>query len=197
MEQQNLTPTPAHAWKGKVEVEGTDLALPSGNVARVKPLSPQAFLASGMIPDPISAMIKKAIASKQGLPPSAMKDLADDPKQLAAAMELFDRVLAYVTVEPRILMPPPCSECGEYAITDKHQQMQAEGFHPYNEGEREPGVLYSDMVEMDDKVFVFQWVLGGTRDIERFRVEQRERMESVHDSPSLARPAKRTTRRKK
>ena len=43
--------TSARSWKKSTPSQGSELTLPSENVALVRPLSPQAFLAGGFIPD--------------------------------------------------------------------------------------------------------------------------------------------------
>jgi hypothetical protein len=184
----NLTPTPASEWGSKVAVAGTDLRLPSDNVARVRNLSPQAFLASGMIPDPLFKIIQDAIASGKGLPPSTMKKLSDDKASLIDTLMMFDRVLCFCVIEPQIKMPPPCSDCGEY-FTDKHSSD-----HDYREGARDPEVLYADQVVMDDKVFIFQWALGGVKDLQSFREEQASLVASIPDGQGVQRSPKRSGR---
>lgn len=192
--------TSAREWKGKVQVEGQDLPLPSGNVALVRQLEPTAFLNSGMIPDPLTSLIRKAIHTKQGLNPKDLEKIADDPKQLSAALELFDRVLSYCVVEPHVEMPPTCDvdvngePCGQYANTDIHQKPASSGHHAYHEGPRDPDVLYADQVVMDDKVFIFQWVLGGTHDLAKFRAELTRGVESVSDGQAVPGKAKRPAR---
>lgn len=179
----NLTPTPVAEWKGKVEIEGSDLPLPSGNVARVKRLSPEAFLASGMIPDPLSAIVTKAINSKKGMPPGKeLEQLTKDPKKIQSALQLFDRVTAHCVVLPNIMMPPTCDNCGQYFNVDtRHTDEGAPNYHPYNEGARDPNTLYADQVDLQDKIFIFQWAMGGTTDLERFREEQQRTVESLSD----------------
>lgn len=192
----STTPTPVTQWKGRIEVEGSDLQLPSENVARVKQISPQAFITSGLLPDPLSNIVRKAINSKQGLKPADMKKVSDDPEMLGAALELFDRVLAFVMVEPRVSMPPTC-ECGVYYNVDaRHKDQSLPNYHEYNEQPRDPQVLYADQVAMDDKVFIFNWCLGGTRDLEKFRSEQQAVVESVSDGEDVQVPAKRSSRRR-
>lgn len=190
-QQQPLSPTPAAQWKGKVEVEGTDLVLPSENVARVRQISPQAFITSGIIPDPLTGLIRQAIHSKQGLPPSKLEKMTEDPEQLVAAMEMFDRVLVYVVIEPTVQMPPVCSECGEYDTKMTH----GSSTHIYREGPRDPEVLYADMVDMEDKIFIFQWCLGGTRDLEQFREQLRTGVGALSDSKVVQGKTKRPARR--
>jgi hypothetical protein len=181
MEQQ-VSPTPASQWKSKAKPEGQDLPLPSENVARVRTLSPQAFLSSGMIPQPLMPMVQKAIHTKKGLNPKDLeKQLAgDDPAMLGTALELFDRVLTHCVIEPPIEMPPPCSECNKYANTPEHKDREVAEYHRYNEGERNPEVLYADQIDMEDKMFIFQWALGGTHNVSGF-LQQLEG--SVEDSP--------------
>lgn len=196
MEQQALVPTPATQWKGKIQLEGVDLPLPSTNVARVKQISPQAFITSGLIPDPLTAMVTKAIRERKGFKPDDMTKFAEDPKMFSSAMELFDRVLSYVMVEPRIFMPPPCdtaltreTKCGEYANVPIHEDKGLAGYHEYHEGPRDPEVLYADQVELDDKIFIFNWCLGGTRDLQKFRGELDERMAALSDGEDVPVPA--------
>lgn len=166
------------AWKGRRSATAGPLDLPSGNTALVKPLDPAAFLTSGWIPNPLMDIIRKAITAKKGLPPKAMAQIADDNVMLGSTLLLFDRVLTNVVVEPEIIMPPPCDveidgrECGEYATEPVHQNPTESGHHAYSEGARDEDAFYADEVDMGDKVFIFQWCLGGTRDLEKFRREQ-------------------------
>lgn len=176
-------PTPAAEWKGKVEVDGTDLLLPSRNVARVKRLSPEAFLASGMIPDPLTAIVTKAINSKKGMAPAKeLADMTKDPKKIQSALQLFDRVTAHCVVLPDVQMPPTCVVCKQYYNVDlRHSDEGAPNYHPYKEGDRDPAVLYADQVELEDKTFIFQWSLGGTTDLTEFREEQQRTVGSLSD----------------
>jgi hypothetical protein len=168
---ENLTPTPASQWKGN-NVEGSDLLLPSGNVARVRQVSPQTFLTGGILPDPLSAIISETVRSKKGLPPEKIKEMQEDPEILSSSLELFDRVLAYVMVMPVVLMPPTCTECKEYYnVDDRHSNVNNPEYHSYTEGQRRTDVLYADAVDMADKVFIFKHVMTGVRDLENFRSE--------------------------
>jgi hypothetical protein len=180
----------AKSWKSK-QKRGADLELPSGNVALVKPLKPEAFLQGGLIPDPLGQLVSKAINSKKGLPPTAMKDIADDPAKLAAAMEMFDRVLTYVVVEPEVRMPPLCvvdvdgEPCGKVATDAVHFDTHKSGHHRCEEAEREEDVLYADIVDMEDKMFIFNWCVGGTKDIASFRDELASNVGAVSADQAL------------
>lgn len=182
--------TPASQWKGKVKVEGSPLPLPSENVALVRQISPQAFLASGLIPDPLRPIVTTAINSKQGLRPKDTKKMMDDPKLLGAAMELMDRTVCYVVVEPEIVMPPKCTECGEYANNETHNRESANFGHRYNEGPRDPNLLYADQVDLMDKQFVFQYCMGGVKDLEPFREELATTVGGLQAGQGVQDPAK-------
>lgn len=189
------TPTPASQWKKKIDDQGTALVLPSGNTALCKQISPLAFVTGGMIPDPLSNLITQAINEKRGVNPAKLKALSENSTDIVAALEMFDRVLTNVVIEPPIEMPPTCAVtvdeglCGEYANTPVHKDTHKSGHHAYREGRRDPNVLYADIVDMDDKMFIFQWALGGTRDLERFREQQQERVESLSDGQDVPSPA--------
>jgi hypothetical protein len=191
--------TSAREWKGRIEVEGTELLLPSDNTALVRQISPTAFLQSGFMPDPLTAIVRQAINTKQGLPPKAMKDLSEDPEKIGAAMETFDRVLTFVVIEPIISMPPACDieikgeTCGQYVNADVHKDPAKSGKHQYHEGKRNPDILYADQVDMADKMFIFQWALGGTRDIAKFREQQQQSVDNVSDGKAVRRTSKRTS----
>lgn len=205
MEQQ--APTPASQWQNKVQVEGTDLPLPSGNVARIRQIAPTAFISSGLIPDPLSQIVRQAINTKKGLNPKQMEQISEDPEKLTAALELFDRVLAFVAVEPVITMPPTCvhnlsedgsEPCGTYhnAKDGRHRDTEAKNYHAYREGPRDPNVLYTDQVDWNDKVFIFQWCLGGTKDLEQFRQQLESGVVALSDRQDVQGKAKRSPRRK-
>ena len=190
----------AKSWKSKSK-QGADLELPSGNVALVKPLKPEAFLQGGMIPDPLSGMVSKAINSKKGLPPSAVADIANDPTKIAAAMEMFDRVLCYVVVEPAVVMAPTCIElvdgepCGLALVDTVHFDASNPKQHKAIEPERNEDLLYADMVDMEDKMFIFNWCVGGTKDVAGFRDELASSVGTVPHDKALPRKAKQSARR--
>jgi len=198
--------TTAREWKGRIQTEGSELDLPSGNTALVRQISPTAFLNSGFLPDPLTAIVRQAINTKQGMKPQAIKGITEDPAQIGAAMETFDRVMTYVVIEPTVSMPPACdvparsmdndvpdSVCGLYVNAEVHKDPMKSGSHQYHEAERDPDILYADQVDMDDKLFIFQWALGGTRDLERFREQQQKSVGDLSDKQAVRRTSKRTS----
>lgn len=192
--------TKARQWKGKKATGNVELELPSGNTCLLRRLQPEAFLTSGLIPDSLTAMVQTAIKTKKGLPPNAMKQIADDPKKLRQALQMTDEVVCYVVVEPECLMPPKCSHemaggrlCDEYVDTDdkRHEDKAHPDFHHFVEGERDDDTLYADEVSLEDKQFIFQFAVGGTADVERFREELSRNVGNVPNGKGNKNKAKR------
>jgi hypothetical protein len=197
--------TPVREWKKSSKAGKLDLALPSGNVALVRRLQPEAFLASGLIPDTLSDMVHKAIKTKKGLPPDAQKQIAEDPKKLVQALQMMDEVVCYVVVEPEVKMPPKCGVimsgerlCDEYVETEdkRHTDPNNPDHHVFMEDARDEDTLYADEVSLEDKNFIFQFSLGGTADLERFRQEQRTGVANLSNRKAVPGKAKRSPRRK-
>ena len=181
-----LEPTSADAWVSKtVGGDDEDIRLPSGNVARVRRVGPEAFLTQDLMPDTITPIVEKAIKSKKGLRPQQQADMVRDPKQLGAMMEMLDRTLVYAVVEPRVVMPPTCifdyreSDGESDPICGKLNNAEHPDDHDFVEGERDPDLLYADKVDLDDKMFILNFVAGGSRDLERFRREHRAGVASL------------------
>lgn len=151
--------TSAKEWKTS---KATDLKLPSGNVALVRNPGIQHFLRIGIIPDPMMAMVQKMIAGKQKeFDPS---EFIKDEDSLLTTFELFDKVLVEVVIEPKVVMPPKKQE------------------------DRDDETLYADDVDFEDKVFIFQFAVGGTKDLEEYLQRQKQAVDAVQSGEGVDGP---------
>jgi hypothetical protein len=143
-------------WKRS---KGEDLELPSGNIALVKRPGMLEFIKKGIVPDTLMPTVDEAVRKGKGLPPNQATDLLKDPAKLAAMEEMTDRVLCAVVVDP--------------AVTFHKRQVEGneDEWEDIPEEDRDENLLYSDEVDLEDKMFIFQYAVGGTRDLERFREE--------------------------
>jgi len=93
--------TSGREWRRRRE-EGTLVQLPSGNVARLRPVSLLSLMKRGRIPDPLSGMIDQMIA--QGERPSVSLETYQD------FADLIGLVCQVAFVEPRIVDEPTADD---------------------------------------------------------------------------------------
>lgn len=132
--------TSVAAWK---KASGPLLELPSGKTVKVtEHPSMRIFMKVGIIPNSLVGIVQKAI--DQGEQPD-MSGFVTDNSRIEEMFDMMDNIVRFVVLEPKF-QPNPVE--GE---------------------ERDESVLYIDEMEQNDKLFIFQWATGGTRDLERFR----------------------------
>lgn len=142
----------------KKNKEAVELVLPSGNTCLARKRSLDAFITQGAIPNSLMGMIQQQMDVTEGKPPDMDKELREllsDSSKLADVVRLADAVVVSCVVEPQV-----CKNIADHS-------------------KRNPDNLYVDEVDMDDKMFIFSWAIGGTKDLERFREEQASVMESI------------------
>lgn len=140
-------PSSAAAFKKN---RGGLLTLPSGLVVKAtRAEGLRGFIAGGKIPNSLMGIVDDAL--KGGKAPDASVILDGegeiDENMVADMLEMTDKVVMSVVKDP-IIHPLPASE-----------------------GERDDDLVYIDEVDDEDKMFIFQWVTGGTDSVERFRQE--------------------------
>lgn len=141
-------PTSASSWKKASS--GGPLVVPSGHTALVRPVGLQVLVASKKIPNSLMKFVSEALNA--GKTPSMDSLNLDDENTLIDMMNFMDRVVIDCVIEPKVHPIPAEDEEG-------------------NPGPRDENLLYVDEVDQDDKAFIFQFALGGTRDLEQFREE--------------------------
>lgn len=152
-------------WKRN---KGEEIELPSGNVALVKRPGPAALLSDGIMPDTLMPIVQQAIAKGKGLKPADQQKLLEDPTQIAGMLDAMDRLMVKVVVEPKVAyhkrLVAPDQADGAKPVPEEWEDIPAED-------RDDEQFIYTDEVDLEDKMFVFQYAVGGTRDLERFRDE--------------------------
>lgn len=145
-EAANAPVTTASAWKsGRRAVR---LPLPSGNVCEAINKGLQVFVEQGQIPNALMPIVTEALSDGKKMDKSDIDKMSRDPELLRASLEMANTIVLGCVVAPAI-----------HPI-------------PETEADRDPELLYVDELDLTDKMFVLNWVVGGTRDVERFREEQ-------------------------
>lgn len=157
---EDLEITTAEEWAA--EYEGSKLKLPSGKVCLARNPGLAVFIEKGLIPNSLMSIVMAAFEKGEQAKPQDLREVGADPQKLKDLFELVNAVLCECVIQPHVQMPPE------------------------DKGDRKPGVLYADIVDMDDKMFIFQWAVGGTKDVESFRAEQATAMERLRSGAGVA-----------
>jgi len=149
------------AWGGEY---AEDLEMPSGQLALVRRPGLERLVEAGVIHqvDSLTAFVgEKHIKRVQGkITGVDAVAISEDPVAVDNMVHLVDRVVVHCVIKPRVEMTPN-------DIT-----------------RRQAGVVYCDMIALEDRFFIFNYAVGGTRDIEQFRKSSAELVDSVGPQPS-------------
>jgi hypothetical protein len=161
----------ARSWKRN---RGEDVSLPSGEVALIKRPGPAAILAQNILPDTLQPIVQQAVRTGRGLPPEKVNDIINTPEGLASVIDAMDRVMVTCVLEPKVAYHKRLRVDENGAVV---KEKGKEVWEVIPEDERDTDTfIYTDEVEEADKMFIFNYAVGGTRDLERFRGEQQQRM---------------------
>lgn len=168
--------TSASNWRKSVQT--TDLRVPSGNICKAKkPSGLGHFLKAGSVPNSLMPIIQKHMNDKIEVDLEKLgKEVLDDPAKIADMLVMMDTVVL-ATVEQPVVLPVP-----KFTERDAQAGVIPPGMDIGDvvpESLRDPDCLYVDEVDMEDKTFIFQWAMGGTRDLERFREQQTQGLEAL------------------
>jgi hypothetical protein len=133
-----------------------------------------------------------------------VKALMKDPDALGRIVKMVDTVTPLVVVEPEVIrhfvdievdgkpdtrkIPDDervCRECG-IMRRDHSTGEQSRHKHAWT------SAIYTDMIGMEDKMFLFNFALSGVRDVESFREASDAAMGTVEDGEGLQVPTERT-----
>jgi hypothetical protein len=145
-----------------------ELRLPSGNLCLVRRPGPTGLIKVGILDevDVLSSLIQTDhIDRVDGKPSQAEQGLAlmKDPTALKRAMWLIDKVVAYCVIEPALTLPVKLAPDGSPLLDGDGNEILLE------DGERDQDVTYTDETDFDDRLFILQFVMGGSNDLTTFR----------------------------
>lgn len=137
-----------------------DFTVPSGQLCLVRRPGMEGLMKSGVLHnvDTLSQIVnEKHLKRTKGNPDGEINisSLMEDQEGLDQVTLVIDKVICHCVVKPEIHRAP-----NDVTL-------------------RQPGVVYTDMVDLIDKMAIFNFVVGGTRDMESFRAGLDELMGSV------------------
>lgn len=127
-----------------------DITCPSGQICLVRRPGVAGLIKAGVLHDvdQLSSIVsEKHIRRVEGKPMVDGQSVMQDDEAMSNILHVMDRITCYVVVKPHVEMTPN-------DVTS-----------------RKNGVIYTDMIEMEDRLFIMNYAVGGTRDVERFRRE--------------------------
>jgi hypothetical protein len=183
--------------KGAAKGKTTELKLPSfvcdedgnetaeHNVCRVRLMDPVAMLNAGLLDgfDDLTAIAAEKMMEVDGktvATPDAVKAIMADPSKLLAGMIMVDRLVEAVVVEPPVSRPIHREKNGKPKLDRDGKEI------PLGPDERDDDTLYTDDVDLEDRMFILTWAVGGIKDTAQFRREYAGVLESVEDGPGLS-----------
>lgn len=172
---QDMEVTSVGDWKAsRHQGEGVKLRLPSGNVCLARNPGMEVFIEQGMIPNSLMPIVMAAVQQGQGLSPKETEKLAEDPAILTDITEFANRVLVQSVIQPPVQLPPL------WTAEDAAEGYCAAGdVGRVNQNRKDDELLYADDVDLEDRLFILQWAVGGTRDLERFRQQSANAVEGL------------------
>lgn len=151
--------TSAAAWRKNngLGAKTVELDLPSGNKATLKRISLEEFIALDIIPDSLMGIIESQMNKKPDKPVKKGASAADavkDPRKMADMFTTMNRIAELVFVEPPV-------RCHEVVDGDAKTVIPDE--------DRDENFVYTDEIDINDKSFAFNFAVGGSKDLDRFR----------------------------
>ena len=162
----SVKPTSGKTWRRAREV-GFMIQLPSGNLARVRPVSPEQMLEMGEIPDILTPLIEKMLfdgadaddvtaAIEEAIDPGA----TFEPNNMLRLIKFVNAFCVHALVDPRIVEAPKADD--EIAITD---------------------------LELPDRFAVYQYCTQPVEVLHRFHLVATQALESVSEGNQNGDPA--------
>lgn len=159
--------TSAKEWKSRSKRKGKEMVLPSGFTCVATRVNLQVFLKTGKIPNSLRSMIDKAMAGKEVNQEEIVAKLLEGDKEALETFEdmmmMVDAVVVDCMLDPKVLPAPG------------NDEPRSED-NPTGRSEEE---LHVDEMDEEDRMFLFNFAVGGTRELQSFRAGQEATLEHV------------------
>lgn len=180
----NAGPNASGGYSLGVTNQKYELPLPSGAKCLAIRPGPQGLISAGLLDsmDALTAFVqtehidgndprKQMSAAKD-----AVAKMAGNSDQIKQGLELVDRAIAFIVQAPSVFLDDPELDpvTGGPVMASKIVNGKMAEVPVYKP--RDPNKLYADQVDMMDKMFIFNWAMGGTANLIQFREEYAELM---------------------
>lgn len=156
------------AWGGP-QLE--DVTVPSGQLCLCRRPGIEVMIKAGILNDmdSLTSLVMTEHLddgqTKNTVKPEAMIEIMKNPKKAESMFHMLDKVVCFIVVKPEIHMTPN------------------------NRNSMKPNLIYAETVDLEDKMFLMNYAVGGTRDVERFRQESGLVVADMDDVASVPLPS--------
>lgn len=162
--KQRLPPQDPYAVTSWGETE-YDFITPSGQRCRMKKLRPEELLETGLL-DRVTRLpgfAEEQIEKAEGQPPKAAA--LPSKEDIKSLIQVLNELLPLVIVKPHVRSVPPPGQ------------------------ERVAGVVYTDMIELGDRMAIMERAMTGVKKLDNFREQPGGAVSGVVDEPGHAMPS--------
>jgi hypothetical protein len=192
--------TPNNVW-GSTPAEGSEeeLTLPSGQTCRAKRVTIEDMMTTGVLSqvDSLTAQVSQYVRGVKGGKgvadgaPVVDSSLLGDSAAMQAMIMMADRCIPQIVVSPVVMLHFEERTVGKTKVTKKLTEEQREEIR----AER-PGVIFTDQIDLTDKMHLFEWGVGGLKSFMSFREGASLDVGSLGTKPVGKKSAKRGPRSK-
>lgn len=164
--------SPNNVWGSATPLGGEEeLTTPRGQTCRARKMSIEDMIKAGVLmeADALTAQIKKYTKkvkkgkpSGQGAPSYSSeideKKLLEDPSAITSLIGMIDKALPHIVVSPKVALHYTSQTVGKTRVT---KLIPPE--------ERDQNLVYTDQIDFEDKMFLFDWAAGGLSAMLQFR----------------------------
>lgn len=148
-----------------------DVELPSGNVVQLRRVDLPSLLADGVFPDTLMGIVQEKMSDAKSKPEvddsALVQDMMGDTDKITELFSAFDNIVVRVVAQP-----PVRNHVDEDGKT-------------VPEDDRDENFIYTDEVDLNDKIFIFQFSVGGDADLESFREKSATAVADLEDVSKL------------
>lgn len=198
MPSENFTPN--NVW-GSTAPEGSEeeLTLPSGQTCRAKKVTVTSMIEAGILnnADSLTAMVDqytRKVKGGKGVAdgtPIVDNKILGDSKALKMMIEMADRSLPEIVISPPVHLHFSEQVIGKTTVTKKLNDDQRAVIRAAT-----PGVIFTDQIDLEDKMELFEWGVGGLKAFSSFREGPTTDVGDVVPVVGPAKPTKRRSRAK-
>lgn len=180
-----------NVWSANVSTGlSEELTLPSGQTCLARRLGVEGLLEVGILDnvDELTSLVDSQYlhdgSKKQPDEPNVLKDIS----KIRPLLTMADKAIPHIVADPVVVLHFVESGSSTRALTPDERA---------DARRRTPGVVFTDQIGLEDKVWLFDWAIGSLSSLRNFRKNTGSDVAGVANVPSVSRPAKRTTRGRK